>query len=140
MIPAGAFVYCNFPFGHPASARSRPGPSAHIAYCLGREPGSIMLAYTSSGPWRGSAPTRPLGIVEFTTAEAQPLNQKAFHLDLRCLARVEPAETWFPRWRDDGHGIVAMADAGTQHRILSAARLLMSSSPEIIEIRGVTRR
>ena len=99
-----------------------------------------MLAYTSSGSWRGASPTRPLGIVEFNEAEAAKLNQRLFHIDLRCLAKVEPSATWFPKWGEPGRGIVAVADREVRSRILKAAEMLVRSSPEIIEIRGVTRQ
>lgn len=145
MVPEGAFVRANFPFGHPAEARSRPGPYPHIAYCLGsRLEGDrvteIMLAYTSSGPWRGLSPRRPLGIIEFTANEAAKLNQRPFHIDLRCLARVRPSSDWFPDWNAPGHGVVAVADEAVKERVLREAERLAKSSPEIVEIRGVSAR
>jgi hypothetical protein len=138
VISEGAFIRANFPFGHPPEVRSRPGPSPHIAYYLGRRGSELMLAYTSSGPWRGVSPQRPIGIVEFNAAEAAKLNQRAFHIDLRCLARVLPAVAWLPGWDEPGHGVVAVADAATKDRILREAERLTRSSPEIIEIRGIT--
>lgn len=98
-----------------------------------------MMAYTSSGSWRGASPRRPLGVVEFDQAEAAKLNQRPFHLDLRCLARLPPSAEWFPKWEESGHGVVAMADPGIRSRILREAERLVRSSPGIIEIRGVAR-
>lgn len=143
MIPDGAFVRANFPFGHPPEARSRPGPSEHIAYCLGTRSDNkgrvieVMLAYTSSGAWRGNSPGVPLGVIEFDQAEAARLNQRAFHLDLRCLARVLPSIAWLPGWSEPGHGVVAVAGAGVQRRILEEARRLIDRSPSIIDHRGI---
>jgi hypothetical protein len=99
-----------------------------------------MLAYTSSGTWRLDSPRRPLGIIEFNNAEAAKLNQKAFHIDLRCLARVLPSSAWLPDWDQPGHGVVAVADKTIQDRILREAERLAGSSPEIIEIRGISGR
>jgi len=142
VIPEGAFVRAYFPFGHPPEARSRPAPYAHIAYCLGSraEAGrvtEIMLAYTSSGPWRGIGATKPLGIVEFDQREAARLNQRPFHIDLRCLARVPPSAEWFPHWNQPGHGVIAIASQRLRERILGAAEQLVRSSPAIVEIRGI---
>ena len=143
MIPDGAFVRANFPFGQPPEARSRPGPSEHIAYCIGTRSDErgrlleVMLAYTSSGAWRGASPSRPLGVIEFDEAEAAKLNQRVFHLDLRCLARVLPSSAWLPGWDEPGRGIVAVAGAQVQQRILSEAQRLISRSPSIIEYRGI---
>jgi hypothetical protein len=81
-----------------------------------------------------------LGIIEFNEAEAAKLNQRPFHIDLRCLARVEPSAVWFPKWGEPGRGIVAVADREVRSRILKIAEMLVRSSPEIIEIRGVTSR
>ena len=137
VLPLGAFVWTNFPFGHPPEARSEPGPSPHIAYHLGSDAtGLVMLAYTSSGPWRGAASGTPPGIVEFTAAEAAKVNQKAFHIDLRTLAKVRLTEAWFPRWADASRGIVGIADAGVQARVLQAAKTL-AGRPETIEFRGI---
>lgn len=130
---------------HPPEARTRPGPCAHIAYCLGsRSEGDrmieIMLAYTSSGSWRGTTPRRPLGIIEFNAAEAAKLNQRPFHIDLRCLARVPPSPDWFPDWNTPSRGVIAVAGEAVRKRVLREAERLAKSSPEIAEIRGVSRR
>lgn len=138
-LPEGAFVWTNFPFGPPDRA-DVPGPVRHIAYVLGaREAGrgiQMLLAYTSSGAWRGAAETAPLGVVEFTAAEARALNQRAFHLDLRCLARVPPTAAWFPEIGTATKGIVAVASVRLQARIMKAATDLAARSPELIEVRG----
>lgn len=99
-----------------------------------------MLAYTSSGAWRGISPQKPLGVITFNDVEAAKLNQKPFHIDLRCLARVVPSAVWFPDWAQPNRGIVAIADKAVQKRILREAERLSASSPEIIEVRGVCRR
>ena len=143
MIPDGAFVRSNFPFGDPPEARSRPGPSEHIAYCLGTRSDDggrlteVMLAYTSSGAWRGNSPGVPLGVIEFDHDEAAKLKQRPFHLDLRCLARVPPNVAWLPGWNGTGHGVIAVADAKVQRRVVEEARRLVSRSPSIIEHRGI---
>ena len=145
MIREGAFVRANFPFGHPPTARSRPGPYLHICYCLGSRiqagrTTEIMLAHTSSGPWRGVSVQLPLGIIEFTATDAARLNQRPFHIDLRCLARVLPSADWFPDWNASDQGVVAIADAAVKERILREAERLARSGPDIIEIRGINRR
>ena len=136
VLPLGAFVWTKFPFGHPPEARSRPGPVRHIAYHLGSDAGVVLLAYTSSGPWRGSAPDTPPGIVEFDALEAGRLSQKPFHIDLRTLAKVTLTLNWFPNLGHGDHGIVAVAGPDVQRRILQAARLLRTRT-ETIEIRGI---
>ena len=83
---------------------------------------------------------RPLGVVEFNGADAARLNQRPFHIDLRCLARVAPSAIWFPKWEEPGRGIVAVAEAELRGRILKAAEMLARPSPEIVEIRGLARR
>lgn len=95
----------------------------------------VLLAYTSSGPWRGAG-NRPPGIVEFTDLEAAKLNQKAFHVDLRTLAKVRLTAAWFPRWAAPDRGIVAIAGADVQNRILLAAKALAARA-ETIEFRGI---
>ncbi len=145
MTAEGAFIWANFPFGHPPEARLRPGPSPHIAYVLGsRSSGGrvveCMLAYTSSGAWRGTRTIRPLGVIEFTEPEAKRLNQRAFHIDLRCLARVPPTVIWLPGWDDADRGIVAIAPRVIRDRILHEAERLAKPSPEIVEIRGIGSR
>ena len=97
----------------------------------------VLLAYTSSGPWRGTSPVRPPGVLEFDAEAAATLNQKAFHLDLRILAKVAPNDRWFPQWSKPGQGVVAVAPPGLQTRILQEARRLVSLSPEVIETRGI---
>jgi hypothetical protein len=138
-LPEGAFVWTNFPFG-PPDRPDLPGPARHIAYVLGaREAGrgvQMLLAYTSSGAWRGAAVTPPLGVVSFTADEARALNQRAFHLELRCLARVPPTAAWFPEIDTPTKGIVAIASARLQARILGAAIDLAARRAELIEIRG----
>lgn len=93
-----------------------------------------MLAYTSSGPWRGVG-ARPVGVLDFPAAMARPLHQRAFHLDLRCLARVSLSDAWFPRLGQPDRGIVAVADRATRDRITAeAARVARSPN---LEIRGI---
>jgi len=138
-LSPGAFVWTNFPFG-PPDRPDLPGPVRHIAYVLGaREAGrgvQMLLAYTSSGAWRGAAAMPPLGVVEFTAAEARALHQRAFHLDLRCLARVPPTVAWFPEIGSATQGVVAVASARLQARIMKAATDLAARRPELIEVRG----
>jgi hypothetical protein len=88
----------------------------HIAYVLGHRAGrqgvQMLLAYTSSGRWRGAGPAVPVGVIKFDAAAAQRMNQRAFHLDLRCLARMLLTPPWFPRLRKAEQGVVAVADRG----------------------------
>lgn len=136
-LPLGAFVWTNFPFGDPPAARSQPASSPHIAYHLGSYAnGLVLLAYTSSGSWRGPAVIKPLGVVEFDDAEARKMNQKAFHLDLRTLAKVRLTDAWFPYLANANRGIVGIADVGVQAIILKAATTL-STRPETVEYRGI---
>lgn len=143
MIPHGSFVWANFPLGNTPQARSQPGPYSHIAYCLGAYPGSdgpagqLILAFTGSGPWRGRTSVRPSGIIEFTSAEAEKLNQSAFHIDLRCLARMLMSAAWLPDWEMPGHGIVATADAALRRRIMDDLKKVADRSASIIEYRGI---
>jgi hypothetical protein len=134
----GTFVWTLFPFG-PPNRPDIPGPVRHIAYVLAsrvdRTTVQVLLAYTSSGPWRGATTRTPPGIIEFDNATAQRLNQRPFHIDLRCLARVPPTIAWFPDLALPERGVVA--GARVRDRILKAAELLAARSPRLIEIRGV---
>ncbi len=140
VVAEGSFVWTMFPFG-PPSRPDIPGPVRHIAYVLAsRGDGTslqLLLAYTSSGPWRGAAPQPPLGVLEFDEVAARSLNQQAFHIDLRCLARVPPNKAWFPDLDTPDRGVVAVAGARMRDRILKAAELLAGRNPRLIEIRGL---
>lgn len=141
-IREGAFVLTNFPFG-PPDRPDRPGPSPHTAYCLAvrdtRQGPELILAYTSSGPWRPPGPTLPLGVMEFDQSAARALNQIPFHLDLRVLARVLPTPEWLPRIGMPDSGIIAWAGRALRSRIEAGARNLAQRRPEVIEIRGLVR-
>jgi hypothetical protein len=67
----------------------------------------LLLAYTSSGPWRCATARLPLGVIEFEDAAARAVGQKPFHIDLRCLAQVPLAKRWFPDLGQIGFGIIA---------------------------------
>jgi hypothetical protein len=142
-IREGAFVLTNFPFG-PPDRPDQPGPAPNTAYCLAvRHTGQgfeLILAYTSSGPWRPPGPTLPLGVMEFDQSAARALNQIPFHLDFRVLARVLPTPAWLPRIGTLDSGIIAWADVALRRRIAAQARNLAQRRPEVIEIRGVRPR
>jgi hypothetical protein len=135
----GTFVWTLFPFG-PPNRPDIPGPVRHIAYVLAsrvdRTTVQVLLAYTSSGPWRGATTRPPPGIIEFDEATARRLNQRPFHIDLRCLARVPLTTAWFPDLASPQRGIVAVAGARVRDRILKVAETLASRSPRLIEIRA----
>lgn len=137
----GTFVWTNFPFG-PPDRPNVPGPVRHIAYVLASSnDGSsvqLLLAYTSSGRWRGAAPRPPIGAIGFDEAAALALNQWPVHIDLRCLARVPLTVAWFPDLALPRRGVVAVAATRARDRILKAAELLASRSPRLIEIRGIS--
>lgn len=97
----------------------------------------LLLAYTSSGRWRGVAPRPPIGVIGFDGAAARTLNQRPLHIELRCLARVPLTAASFPDLALPGRGVVAVAAMRVRDRILKAAELLASRSPRLIEIRGV---
>jgi hypothetical protein len=97
----------------------------------------VMLAYTSSGPWRGRSAALLNGVIEFDDMAAGALNQRAFHIDLRCLARVPIDKAWFPDLEASSGGVVAIAGARLQNRILRLTEHLATRSPESIEIRGL---
>jgi hypothetical protein len=134
------FVWTMFPFG-PPTRPNIPGPVRHIAYVLARRGDGValqlLLAYTSSGPWRGTVQRLPVGVLEFDEVAARALNQRPFHIDLRCLARVPPTDAWFPDLATPSRGIVAVAGARVRDCILKAAELLAARSPRLIEVRGV---
>ena len=138
----GEFVWTNFPFGPPNHDPAVPGPSPHITYVLGHRVGAItviMLAYTSSGLWRGTGGAKPIGVLDFDRQKAARLNQKPFHIDLRCLARVALNDAWFPHLSQPDRGVVALADHATRNRITTeAARLAKAATgTTMIEVRGV---
>jgi hypothetical protein len=141
-IREGAFVLTNFPFG-PPNRPDVPGPSPHIAYCLGfqstNQGSLLMLAYTSSGPWRPQEPGLPPGVIQFDHDAARSLNQIPFHLDLRILPRVPESPAWFPRFNSPDHGIIAWADRALRDRIAQLAIQIARRRPEVIEIRGLSR-
>jgi hypothetical protein len=136
----GTFVWTLFPFG-PPNPPDIPGPVRHIAYVLAsrgdRASPQLLLAYTSSGRWRGAATRPPQGIIEFDESTARRLNQRPFHIDLRCLARVRQTAAWFPDLASPERGVVAVAGARVRDRILKEAELLAARSPRTIEIRGI---
>lgn len=61
-LPNGSFVWINFPFGPDV-----PGPVRHIANVFGFRVVTsglqVLLAYSSSGPWRGGAPSIRLALL-----------------------------------------------------------------------------
>ena len=142
IIREGAFVLTNFPFG-PPNRPDVPGPSPHIAYCLGFQNSDrgplLMLAYTSSGRWRPSERGLPFGVIQFDHGAARELNQVPFHLDLRVLAWVPESLEWLPRLDRPDHGIIASADRQLRERIAELAIQMARRRPEVIEIRGLVR-
>lgn len=96
-----------------------------------------MLAYTSSVQRRWGTERVPLGVIEFDAAAAAALNQRPFHIDLRCLARVPLSAAWFPRFGQGDRGVVAWADRELQMRINAVLVELARRSPGHIEMRGI---
>jgi hypothetical protein len=142
-IREGAFVLTNFPFG-PPNRSDQHCPVPHIAYCLcvrntsnGPE---LILAYTSSGPWRSPGQAVPIGVIEFDRTAAQALNQRPFHLDLRVLARVPPLPAWLPYLDERYSGIIAWAGHDLCNRINAVAEQLARRRPEVIQVRGIGSR
>jgi hypothetical protein len=131
------FVWTHFPFGRP----DVPGPARHITYVLGSRTGRAsvhyLLAYTGSGLWRQATPSPPIGVIEFDAVASAALNQRPFHIDLRCLARLPPTAVWFPDIGQPGHGVVAVAGIRVRDRIMKAAEALAQRSPRLIEVRGI---
>jgi len=125
-----------FPFGPP----DQPGPVRHVAYVLATNSRPkvpmLLLAYTSSGPWRGAAGRLPLGVMEFEAAAARTVGQKPFHLDLRCLAQVPLTKRWLPDLERPNQGIVGTASARMQQRIDALLSALVARTGDLIEIRG----
>lgn len=138
-IADGSFVWTQFPFG-PPHRPDLPGPVRHIAYVLAQNtrqrPAQLLLAYTSSGPWRGATQSLPLGVIEFSAAEAKALRQRPFHIDLRCLAQVPLTSAWFPDLAQPDHGVVAVAGTRLQARIERVFEELVARSRDLIEVRG----
>lgn len=133
----GSFVWCRFPFG-PPDPSDRPGPIRHIGYVLARlgPTGILLVAYTSSGPWRGGGRPPP-GVMVFEASAAEALGQRPFHLDLRCVARLPPTGAWFPEIAAPSGGVVGRARAALRDRILAEMERLAARSPEVIVVRGV---
>lgn len=135
-IASGCFVWTMFPFGPP----DQPGPVRHVAYVLATNSRPkmpmLLLAYTSSGPWRGATGRLPLGVMEFEAAAARAVGQKPFHLDLRCLAQVPLTKRWFPDIERPGQGIVGTASARLQQGIDALLSALVTRNRDLIEIRG----
>ena len=116
------------------SARETYDSGAETAVAKGAQ---LLLAYTSSGPWRGATPTLPLGVIEFSVAEAKALRQRPFHIDLRCLAQVPLTSSWLPDLAQPDHGVVAVAGVRLQARIERVFEELVARSRDLIEIRGL---
>jgi hypothetical protein len=76
-------------------------------------------------------------VIEFDEEAARAVNQRPFHLDLRCLARVLPTRRWFPRIDRQDRGVIAIAGSALRDRILRAAETLAARSPRIIEVRRI---
>ncbi len=138
-IPAGCFVWTMFPFG-PPDPPDQPGPTRHIAYVLATDSAPrvpvLLLAYTSSGPWRGASAQVPQGVMQFDAAAAGALGQRPFHLDLRCLAQVPLTSRWFPDMKQPSLGVVGTAGARLRARIDVAFGDLVARNRDVIEIRG----
>lgn len=138
-IADGSFVRTQFPFG-PLHRPELPGPVRHIAYVLAQNtrqrPAQLLLAYTSSGPWRGATQSLPLGVIEFSATEAKALRQRPFHIDLRCLAQVALTSGWFPDLAQQDHGVVAVAGTRRRARIERVFDELVARGRDLIEIRG----
>jgi hypothetical protein len=138
-IADGSFVWTLFPFG-PPHRPELPGPTRHIAYVLAQSarqrPAQLLLAYTSSGPWRGASPAPPPGVIEFSATEAKALRQRPFHIDLRCLAQVSLTSAWFPDLGQLDHGVIAVAGVRLQARIQRVFDELVARNRHLIEIRG----
>lgn len=116
-IRVRAFVLTNFPFG-PPHRHDVPGPTPHIAYCLGLRsastPVQLMLSYTSSARHRWGMERLPIGVIELDAVAAAALNLRPRRIDLRCLARVPPPPAWFPRLDQLDRGVVVWADRALQ--------------------------
>lgn len=100
----------------------------------------MVLAYTSSGRWRGGGDRIPAGVIEFDAAAAARLNQRQFCLDLRVLARVTPVLEWFPHFAAPDQGILAWADPVLRDRIARELTTLARRSPQVIQMRGIGAR
>jgi hypothetical protein len=128
-----------FRFG-PPDPPDQPGPVRHVAYVLATNSRPkvpmLLLACTSSGPWRGATGRLPLGVMELEAAAARAVGQKPFHLDLRCLAQVPLTKRWFPDLERPGQGVVGTATARLQQRIDALLRALVTRNRDLIEIRG----
>lgn len=128
-----------FPFG-PPDPPDQPGPVRHIAYVLATNSKPkvpiLLLAYTSSGPWRGTTGRLPMGVMEFDVAAARAVGQKPFHLDLRCLAQMPLTARWFPDLGQAGHGVVGTAGARLRERIDALLSDLVTRNRDLIEMRG----
>jgi len=96
-----------------------------------------MLAYTSSVQHRWGTERVPLGVIEFDAKAAAVVNQRPFHIDLRCLARVPMSAAWLSRLGQGDRGIVAWADRALQARINDVLFELARRSPGHIEMRGI---
>ena len=96
-----------------------------------------MLAYTSSVQRRWGTERVPLGVIEFDAKAAAAVNQRPFHIDLRCLARVPMSAARLPRLNQGNRGIVAWADRALQARINEVSSELARRSPGDIETRGI---
>lgn len=138
-IADGSFVWTLFPFG-PPDPPDRPGPVRRIAFVLAidTKPSipQLLLAYTSSGTWRGSADAVPQGVINFSEADAKAVGQKPFHMDLRCLAQVPLTSAWFPDLAQPGNGVVGVAAARLQARIEKMLQELVMRNRDLIQMRG----
>jgi hypothetical protein len=112
----------------------------HIAFVLAidTKPSTpqLLLAYTSSGAWRGSTDAVPQGVINFSEAEAKAVGQKPFHMDLRCLAQVPLNSAWFPDLAKPDRGVVGVAGARLQVRIEKMLQELVMRNRSLIELRG----
>ncbi len=138
-VAAGCFVWTVFPFG-PPDAPEQPGPRRRIAYVLATDSAPrvpmLLLAYTSSGAWRGAAARPPQGVLEFDAAAARVLGQRPFHMDLRCLAQVPMTLRWLPDLGLASRGVVGTAGVRLRARIDVAFSELVTRNRNLIEMRG----
>ena len=131
---SGDFVWAAFP---ERENPARPGPR-HVGYIVAltgsASVNAVILAYTTSQPWRGP---NPLGVHGFDAEAAAGMGQsRPFTLDLRRVAFVPITVNWFPDLTTANRGIVGRAPERVRMALELAVKELFRRSPELVERLG----
>jgi hypothetical protein len=99
---------------------------------------SVLVAYTTSRPWRRGERLPP-GVFVVEREEAVTMGQaRSFVVDARRLAFVTLSERWFPSLGQPEKGVLGRAPNAFRQRIEASATELLTRRPESVERLGAS--